>query len=107
MPDLKVFDAWALLTWLLNQPAAVQVEALLQKADQGEQEIVMSWINVGEVYHMAARKVDQAKAEEFLKRLPSLPLRLVSPRRYHGSCPAEIDAAHFLCGHIRRCPCAG
>jgi len=51
MRDLKVFDAWALLTWLLNQPAAVQVEALLQKADQGEQEIVMSWINVGEVYY--------------------------------------------------------
>ena len=81
MPDLKVFDAWALLTWLLDQPAAGHVEALLQKADQGDDlELIMSWVNVGEVYYMATPKVDAAKAEEFLKRLPSLPLRLVAPQ---------------------------
>lgn len=81
MPISKVFDAWALLAWLLDQPAAAHVEALLQKADQGDGlEILMSWVNVGEVYYMASRKVDSAKAEEFLKRLPSLPLRLVLPR---------------------------
>ena len=68
------------LSWLLDQqPAAAKVEALLQKADEGELEIIMSWINAGEVYYMAARKVDAAKAEEFRKRLPTLPLRLVVP----------------------------
>src|SRR5947207_5370122 len=81
MPGLRVFDAWALLTWLLDQPAAAHVEALLQEADQGDGlEIVMSWVNVGEVYYMATRKVDSAKAEEFLQRLPSLPIRLVVPQ---------------------------
>ena len=66
MPDSKIFDAWALLSWLLDQqPAAAKVEALLQKADEGELEIIMSWINAGEVYYMAARKVDAAKAEDF------------------------------------------
>lgn len=39
----------------------------------------MSWINAGEVYYLTARKRGPAQAEEFLARLPSLPLRLVSP----------------------------
>ena len=70
----------ALLAWLLDQPAAARIETLLLQAEQGgDLQLVMSWVNVGEVYYMASRKLDAAKAEEFLKRLPSLPIRLVLP----------------------------
>ena len=40
---------------------------------------MMSWMNAGEAYDMARRKLDAAGAEEFLQRLPSLPIRLVLP----------------------------
>lgn len=80
MPVSKVFDSWALLAWLLDQPAAAQVVTLLQQADLGDDlQLFMSWVNVGEVYYMAARKLDAARAEEFLERVPSLPIRLVLP----------------------------
>ena len=80
MPGLKVFDSWALLAWLLDQPAAARIDTLLQQAEQGDDlQLVMSWVNAGEVYYMASRKLNQAKAEEFLRRLPSLPIRLVRP----------------------------
>lgn len=80
MPVSKVLDSWALLAWLLDQPAAAQIEILLQLAEQGDDlQLLMSWVNVGEVYYMASRKLDAAKAQEFLKRLPSLPVRLVLP----------------------------
>ena len=39
----------------------------------------MSWINAGEVYYMLARKNGAPIAEQFLIRLPSLPLKLVLP----------------------------
>jgi ribonuclease VapC len=39
----------------------------------------MSCINAGEVYYMLSRKHDAIAAEDFLVRLPSLPIRLVLP----------------------------
>jgi predicted nucleic acid-binding protein len=97
MPDSKVFDSWALLAWLLDQPAAAYVDALLQQADQGDDlQLVMSWVNVGEVYYMARRKLDAAKAEEFLKRLPSLPIRLVLPTEEDILAAAKLKAGRRI-----------
>jgi ribonuclease VapC len=48
----------------------------------------MSWINAGEVYYMLVRKHGPRVADEFLTRLPSLPLRLILPDE-----EAVIDAA--------------
>jgi predicted nucleic acid-binding protein len=39
----------------------------------------MDWINVGEVVYMLVRKRSQQASEDFLMRLPSLPIRLVLP----------------------------
>jgi len=80
MPDSKVVDAWALLAWLRDeQPAASHVRDCLQRAEDGNAQLFMSWINVGEVYYMLSRKHDATTAEEFLRRLPSLPIRVVLP----------------------------
>lgn len=97
MPGCKVFDSWALLAWLLDQPAAARIEALLQQADQGDHlQLVMSWVNVGEVYYMASRKLDAAKAEEFLTRLPSLPIRLVLPGEEDIITAAKLKAGRRI-----------
>ena len=97
MPALKVFDSWALLAWLLDQPAAAHIETLLQQADQGgDIQIAMSWVNVGEVYYMASRKLDATRAEEFLKRLPSLPIRLVLPRDEDIIAAAKLKATRRI-----------
>ena len=80
MPESKVVDAWALLAWIRDeQPAAGHVRATLQQAEEGNLRLSMSWINAGEVYYMLARKHDANTAEEFLTRLPSLPIRMVVP----------------------------
>jgi uncharacterized protein len=39
----------------------------------------MSWFNAGEVYYMLVRKHSGRVAEDFLTRLPSLPIRLMLP----------------------------
>lgn len=79
MSASKVFDSWALLAWLRDEPAAASVRELLRQADSGDLQILMSWINVGEVHFMLARKHGARVADEFLERAPSLPIRLVMP----------------------------
>jgi predicted nucleic acid-binding protein len=80
MPGSKVIDAWALLAWVRDeQPAAESVRDSLQRAEEGSLQLSMSWVNAGEVYYMLARKHDPKTAEEFLTRLPSLPIRFVLP----------------------------
>lgn len=80
MAGSKVIDAWALLAWVRNeQPAAESVRLALQAAEDGGTPLSMSWINAGEVYYMLSRKHDAKTAEEFLTRLPSLPIRLILP----------------------------
>jgi predicted nucleic acid-binding protein len=77
--SILVIDSWALLEWLLGQPGAPKVRELLDQETGGQQQLVMNWINVGEVIYMLVRKRSQHASEDFLRRLPSLPIRLVLP----------------------------
>lgn len=97
MPDSKVVDAWALLAWLRDErPAADSVRATLQEADEGNLRLSMSWINVGEVYYMLARKHDSKTAEIFLTRLPSLPIRLVLPDEEQIVAAAKLKSTYRI-----------
>jgi predicted nucleic acid-binding protein len=94
MPDSKIVDAWALFAWLRDQqPAADKVKLILQAAAAGEVELLMSWINAGEVYYMLTRKHDARTAEQFLSRLPALPIRLLVPGEEDVIAAAKIKAA--------------
>lgn len=72
-------DSWALLEWLLGQPGAPKVREILDRASDGQHQLLMDWINVGEVIYMLVRKRSRQASEDFLTRLPSLPIRLVMP----------------------------
>ncbi len=97
MPGSKVFDSWALLAWLLDQPAAAGIESILRDADQGDHlQLLMSWVNVGEVYYIASRKLSSTRAEGFLKRLPSLPIRLVLPSEEDILSAARLKATRRI-----------
>jgi len=97
MTDSKVVDAWALLAWLRDeQPAAESVRRALQEAEDGDVHLSMSWINAGEVYYMLVRKHDAKAAEEFLARLPSLPIRLILPEEEDIMAAAKLKANHRI-----------
>jgi predicted nucleic acid-binding protein len=79
-----------------GEPPAEQVSNVLQQADAGELQLLMSWMNAGEVYYMLARKHDAPVAEEFLARLPSLPIRLVVPQEEDIIAAARLKATRRL-----------
>lgn len=94
MPDSKVVDAWGIITWLLDQPAAPAVEWFIQQADAGDLNLIMSWMHVGEGYYIISRRHGPERADEFLKRLPFLPIRLVLPDEDGILAAAEVKAKH-------------
>ena len=54
----------------------------------------MSWINAAETFYILAKRNGAEVAEEFLQRLPSLPIRLVVPDEHGIMAAARIKAAH-------------
>src|ERR1035438_3160095 len=92
MPVCKVVDSWALLAWIRNEGPTAHVQHILQQADEGEVSLLMSWISVGEVYYMLARKHGERVADEFLLRLPSLPIGLVEPDEHAIIAAAKLKS---------------
>ncbi len=77
----KVLDAWALMAWLQDEPAADRVQTLLDDAAAGRLRLAMNMVNVGEVYYKVAKLRGEGHAVAFLKDLRRMPIRtLEAPR---------------------------
>ena len=82
-------DSWAVLRLLDgSEPAASRVQDLL-----GEQQPVMSWINLGEVLYIVSRDQGRAEGEQVLRDLRPL-LRLDLPTEGRVLEAARIKAEY-------------
>jgi predicted nucleic acid-binding protein len=69
MRDL-VLDAWAVMVWLKGQqPAADRMRALLEAADRREYRLLMSIVNLGEVFYLSVKARDLAYGQRVLETL--------------------------------------
>lgn len=74
-----VFDAWAILALLQREePAASRVKGLLEQALDGDNELFISIINLGEVVYRIGRVRGEPEAMETLAQIRQLPLEVVS-----------------------------
>jgi predicted nucleic acid-binding protein len=94
MPAQKVVDSWAILAWLQKEPSAPLVRQIFLDANAGAFNLLMSWYNAAEVFYTLAKRGGLETAEEFLSRLPSLPIRLVLPDEDGIVSAARIKGAH-------------
>ena len=73
-----VLDAWAILALLQGEePAASHVRQLLGDAQEGDVELFISVINLGEVTYRIGRIKGETEAWETLDQLRTLPLIVV------------------------------
>ena len=78
MSEQYVLDAWALLAMLQGEePAATRVGQLLRASEQQEATLLLSMINLGEVYYRTGRRIDRAAAADALKEIRRLSLIIV------------------------------
>lgn len=85
-----------MVAWIRDEPAASQVEVFLREAQAGGIELVMSWINVAETFYILGKGNSPAVAENFLTRLPTLPLRVASPSADDIMSAARLKARHAI-----------
>jgi ribonuclease VapC len=79
MSTSYVLDAWSLLALLQGEePAATRVRELLQAAQEQRAQLLVSVINLGEVFYRVGRLKGQQEAEETLNLIRRLPLRVLS-----------------------------
>ncbi len=83
-----MLDAFAMLAFLNKESGFEKVKALLRKAARSKEPLLMNEINIGEVYYMTAKDRSPAQADEFLIRLPTLPVEAVG-----NSFAAVLEAA--------------
>lgn len=73
----KVLDSWALMALFNDEPAADEVEALLEKAAAGKLQLVMSVVNWGEIYYSVARGASLALAERKAGEIAAMPVEII------------------------------
>ena len=76
----RVLDSWAILEWMNNrQPASERVDTLLTEAETGRTRLLMSAINVGEVYYFLRKQYSEALAEFWRESSRTLPVTVEVP----------------------------
>jgi predicted nucleic acid-binding protein len=94
--SIKVVDSWAMVAWIRQEPPAPLIRQFLLDADAGKLELAMSWINIAETFYILAKRNSAAIAEEFITRLPSLPIRVVLPTQDGIMAAARIKAGYAV-----------
>jgi uncharacterized protein len=73
----KVLDSWALMAFLLDEPAAEEVEKLLVKAAGEKHKLLLCVVNWGEIYYSIARAEGEAVADQKASDIAALAIELV------------------------------
>jgi uncharacterized protein len=76
----RVLDSWAILEWISGRPPASDlVGALLSEAEEGRVKLLMSAINVGEVYYFLRKHHSEALADFWRESSRTLPVTIEVP----------------------------
>lgn len=89
-----VLDSYALLAHTQDEPGAAEVHAVLEEAANGQAQLFVSLINLGEVLYQLERRWGAAYLPQYLNEFEQLPVTVIDATRervYH--------AAHLKAGH--------
>lgn len=110
----RVLDSWPILEWIKEkQPATDIVENLLVEAESGATRLLMSAINVGEVYYYVRKYQGDELAESWRESSGTLPVTIEVPTMEEiwdaallkGNYPiAYADAFVAALAQKHRCP---
>jgi predicted nucleic acid-binding protein len=78
MKDVFVIDACALIAFLADEEGADKVEGILKNARNGKCRLYINKLNLLEIYYGIYREDGKEKAEEVLKRISSLPVKVIN-----------------------------
>jgi ribonuclease VapC len=73
----KVLDSWAIMAFFEGEEAAEAVETLIYQSIQARAEMLMTSVNLGEVWYSVARAQGESAAERAIQNIRSLDIEIV------------------------------
>jgi ribonuclease VapC len=73
----KVLDSYALMAFFEDEPGADLVRGLLLKAEEKGVTLLMSVVNLGEVWHSIARSNSPETADQYIRDIQSMAIEVV------------------------------
>ena len=95
-PAARVLDSWGLLAFLKGEPAAEKVEAFLASAQDDGAELLVTTVNLAEVWYSIARSRSEAEADDAVAKLCRLGLRVVDADWELAREAARFKAKHGI-----------
>ncbi len=74
---IKVLDAYALMAFFEDEPGADHVRDLILKAEEGSVKLLMSVVNLGEVWYSIARSTSPEKADTYVQEIEGMAIEIV------------------------------
>ncbi len=73
----KVLDAYALMAFFEDEPGADLVRGLLLKAEESDLKLLMSVVNLGEVWYSIARTTSPETADQYIHEIEGMSIDIV------------------------------
>lgn len=77
-PKAIVLDSWAAIAYLEDEPAAENIADIIADAHEQRIQLLMTVVNVGEVWYIVAREASVTDADASIKQLRDLGVEFVS-----------------------------
>jgi len=76
-PNSLVFDSYALIGYLENEPFSDRIQQVLAQAKKGTFHLYFHAIHMGEVYYITLREQGRSLADLAYSRIKALPIKLI------------------------------
>lgn len=73
----KVLDSYALLAFFEDEPGADLVRSLLLKAEETDLKLLISVVNLGEVWYSIARATSSETADQYIQEIQGMAVEVV------------------------------
>lgn len=93
-PKAIVLDSWAVMAYLEDEPSAEKVADIIADAHENNTPLLMTVVNLGEVWYIVAREASEAEADRCERELRRLGIGIVDV-----DWSLTKQAAHFKSKH--------
>ena len=73
----KILDSYALMAFFEDEPGADTVRSLILKSEEGSINLVMSVVNLGEVWYSIARTNSPNTADQYIGEIKGMSIEIV------------------------------
>jgi len=94
--NVIVLDTWAFLAYFQDEPAAKGMEDLIIEAHEKNIRLLMSVVNIAEVWYILAREESPAEADQSVFDLERLGVRFVEADWRRARLAAGFKAGHAM-----------